>query len=187
MFTEKLEKISFYTGTIGILSLPISISITQFFLFLSSIIMIYIILKNKKFRISSILKKIIIVFLLQYIWLFIGYFLHKENIGSLLQSEWKDVFLVLFFFWSYYFIQSNYKKSLLNIIWITFIIFLCIGTISLFLPFRLSNLFFHLQNGFYFDGNIRAQHLVYPLNFFPFDTISWKLNELLILLGFTWQ
>lgn len=181
-FFEKLEKYSFNLGIVGVFFLPFSISVAQFFLYFSSIGVLILILIAKRISIDKELKKIFFYFLLFYIWIYISNFLQNQyNLKSI-----QDFFLIFFAFWTYYFINSNYKNKLLNYFIILFFVFIGIGIISSLLPFRLSNLFYHLQNGFFFDGKYRSQHLLFTLPFF-----EWKLSGnsypfgLYIPVGFT--
>lgn len=166
-FFEKLEKYCFYLGAIGVFSLPFSISIAQLFLYFSTIGVIILFLFTKRTLIDKEVIKLFLYFLFFYIWIYISNFLQNQYRLKSIQ----DFFLIFFAFWSYYFINSNYKNKLLKYFIILFFIFIGIGIISSLLPFRLSNLFYHLQNGFYFDGKYRSQHLLYALPFF-----DWKLS-----------
>lgn len=169
MILSKLETISFSVGIIGIIFLPFSLSITQGFLYLASLLLLISLIFNKQK-----IHKFPIVFVVLYIWLYFISFFHNLSFKEMIQTEGKDIFLVMYFLWSYYFIQSSYQKKLLYFINLVFILFLLIGFISLFVPFRLSNLFYHLKYGFIFDGKIRAQHLIFSLDFLP---IHWNLSQ----------
>ncbi len=171
MYIATIENISFYLGVIGLFFLPFSISLTQLFLYISSILSLFLIFK-KNFNTSVLLKNLLPILIL-YLYLLIISIIQNHSFKYILTSEWKDIFLILLFFWSYYFANSNYNQLLIRFLGIIFLIFLGIGLISSFLPFRLGNLFYHLQHGFIFDGRYRAQHLVLPLNFLP---MKWELN-----------
>ncbi len=168
-----IEKTAFYIGAVGLIFIPFSISITQLFLYTASLLS-FILLIKKKFNYTLIFK-CLFPFILLYVYLFIITIIQNESLNFIISSEWKDVFLILFFFWSYYFSGSNYSKNLFRLIIIIFFIFIGVGFISLFTPFRLGNLFYHLQHGFIFDGKYRAQHLIFPLDFI---SLKWNLNSI---------
>lgn len=165
---KKIEKLSFYIGAIGIIFLPFSLSLAQSFLYLSScILMVYLIYKRDHFF-DQDSKNIFIAFLAFYIW---NYISNVYNSEYSLESI-KDFFLIFFGIWIYYFSQGEFKDKLLKYITLVFFIFLVAGIISSFLPFRLSNLMYHLQNGFFFNSKYRAQHLLFS---FPFG--SWNFSD----------
>jgi O-antigen ligase len=178
MFIDKTKKIIFYIGCFGLYFLPLSLSLVQFFLYLSSLLLITMILSTKENK--EIFFKIPISFIGIYLFLYIISIFRNISFKEIFTTEGKDVFLILFFLWSYYFIQSSFKNQLLKTIKIVFFIYLFIGGISLFLPFRISNLIYHLQNGFVFDGNHRSQHLILSLDFLP---IHWHLNSMTYPIG----
>lgn len=173
MYILAIEKTAFYLGAVGLIFIPFSISITQLFLYIASLLTFILYIK-KKFNYSLIFKSLF-PFILLYVYLFIITMIQNQSLNFIITSEWKDVFLILFFFWSYYFSNSNYSKNLFRLIIIIFFIFIGVGLISLFIPFRLGNLFYHLQHGFIFDGKYRAQHLIFPLNFI---SLKWNLNSI---------
>ncbi len=180
--SQKLETFIFYLGVLGIFFLPFSISLTQSFIYLSSSILILYLIYKKKIIIDSESKTIFLSTLIFYIWIYISNIINAQY--SLVSI--KDFFLIFFGVWSYYFVQSEYKEKLLKILTIIFLIFLIVGIVSSFLPFRLPNLLYHLQNGFFFNTKYRAQHLLFR---FPLENGNFLGSQfplgIYIPVGFT--
>lgn len=174
--TESIEKGIFYTGAAGILFLPVSISATQFFLYLSSLMLMVFFLKKRSFAIFREGKTLIVVFFLFYGSIFFSSLLNAVPVMQFFRHEGKDMFLFLYFLWSYYFARSSLQKQLFLFLFLAISMIFLIGWVSAFVPFRLGNLPHHIAHGFYFDGTYREQHLLFSLET-VFPGWEWKFPE----------
>ncbi len=170
-----LEKLLFYCGVTGVLAIPLSLSISQSLLYISSFSLILLLVLYKKIQIYNkpqFLKSVFPIVLLFIIFL-ISLIYHKD-FKNIYKTEIKDLFLIFPFFWSYYYFSNTiYKEKLQKVLFTLFIIYLIIGIVALFIPFRLSNLLYHFRYGFFFTGEKRFQHLSFSLDFLPFH---WNLE-----------
>ncbi|MCS7204924.1 MAG: O-antigen ligase family protein [Leptospiraceae bacterium] len=169
-----IEHISFLSGIVGILFLPFSLSLTQFFLYLASLLLIIHLLRNQNLTIFSPIRKILFSFGALYLWIFFISLIQKISFFQIIQSEFKDGFLILFFLWAFYFANSSFQKQLTKTIGLVIFVFFVIGWMSSFLPFRLANLPYHLGHGFEFNSQYREQHFLFSI---PFLMDQWDFPE----------
>lgn len=181
MQSHRIHDYSLWFGIVSIISIPISISISQGF-FVVALLLVLVCRYHPKLKANTKplpkplpkpLKILLFIGLSIYISWLVSALSHAaltqsvEPLSKAMRSDVKDLWLMAMAIWTFHHgsFSERHRRLLLRAVAVTFLITLLLGLISIFTPFRLSRLFYHLQNGWQFSAEARLQHPMIQLPF----------------------
>lgn len=156
-------RFSWFAGCTALVSFPVSISLSQAGVVVAALSWLAALLRKEKdapaFSAPLLLKLGLAIYAYEFCILIVHALLRGNPgfIGEGLQKETKDVFLVSMAFWVYAFSSRPDKRDrIMALLRIGFIILIISGLVAMFSKWRLSNIPYHLMNGW--EGNLQARY-----------------------------
>ncbi|HNO24961.1 MAG TPA: O-antigen ligase family protein [Leptospiraceae bacterium] len=149
-----MKKLSFIFLSVFILTFPVSVTLSEGFSILSSFFLLIHKIRNREK--PNLPKEFYALLILYAVLFFTGVFQNSEIplYKKLFRSEISYVWM-LFPFWTAFELGNEFKKEIIRVSAVSFLILLLSGAVSVFTPFRLAVWF---QNGFSVPSSARLQH-----------------------------
>lgn len=149
-----MKKLSFIFLSIFILTFPVSVTLSEGFSILSSFFLLSYKIQNRAK--PNLPKELYVLIAMYTVLFFTGVFQNSEIplFKKLFRSEISYVWM-LFPFWTAFELADEYKKEIIRVSAVSFLIVIFSGFVSVFTDFRLAVWF---QNGFRIPPSSRLQH-----------------------------